>query len=219
MKDLQVILHAMVRIQNIIFDLGGVIINLDPSRTRNAFAALGASDFDALYSFKKQNNTFDLFDKGLISDAAFRSEMRKHIFNEVADEQIDRAWNAMLLDVPEEKIQLLKQLKAKYRTFLLSNTNRIHVKCFSAELERVHGSKDFTPWMERCYYSCEIGMRKPDAEIFLFVLNENNLRAEETLFIDDSPQHIAGAKKCGLQTLHYTPGESLQKLLNDSGIG
>lgn len=208
----------MVRIQNIIFDLGGVIINLDPSRTRTAFSALGASDFDALYTFKKQNDTFDLFDKGLLSDAAFRNEMRKHIFNNVSDEQIDSAWNAMLLDVPEEKIQLLKLMKKKYRTFLLSNTNRIHVECFSAELERVYGSKDFSPWMERCYYSCELGMRKPDAEIFQFVLKENNLRAEETLFIDDSPQHIAGAKSCGLHTLHYTPGDSLQELLKGMGI-
>lgn len=208
----------MSRIRNIIFDLGGVIINLDPARTRNAFTALGASNFEALYSFSQQNGVFDLLDKGLISNASFRDEMRKHITVDVSDQQIDDAWNAMLLDVPEEKIQLLKQLQPRYRTFLLSNTNRIHVDYFSKELLRVHGSKDFSPWMERCYYSCDIGMRKPDAEIFQFVLNDNNLLAEETLFIDDSPQHITGAASCNIKTLHYTPGSCLSDALCNRGL-
>lgn len=205
----------MNRIKNIIFDLGGVIINLDPARTRTAFTQLGLKNFDALYSFAQQSGTFDLFDKGLLTNADFRNEMRKHINNDVTDTQIDTAWNAMLLDVPAEKIELLKYLKSRYRTFLLSNTNRIHVDCFSAELGRVHGSKDFSPWMERCYYSCEIGMRKPDEEIFRYVLHENNLSPEETLFIDDSPQHIAGASSCGIETLHFTPGSSLSDALSN----
>jgi putative hydrolase of the HAD superfamily len=144
--------------------------------------------------------------------------MRKHITNEVTDAQIDAAWNAMLLDVPAEKIELLRHMKSRYRTFLLSNTNRIHVECFSAELERVYGSKDFSPWMARCYYSCEIGMRKPNEEIFRFVLDENNLVAEETLFIDDSPQHISGAAACGIETLHFTPGKSLTDALRSRGL-
>jgi putative hydrolase of the HAD superfamily len=208
----------MNHIKNIIFDLGGVIINLDPARTRNAFTQLGFRNFDALYSFAQQSGTFDLFDKGLMSNTEFRSEMRKYISTEVTDVEIDAAWNAMLLDVPAEKIELLQHLKSRYRTFLLSNTNRIHVECFSAELERVHGSKDFSPWMERCYYSCDIGMRKPDEEIFRFVLQENNLVAEETLFIDDSIQHISGANRCGLETLHFIPGESLQARLENIGV-
>lgn len=208
----------MNRIKNVIFDLGGVIINLDPARTRNAFTQLGLKNFDALYSFAQQSGVFDLFDKGFLSNADFRNEMRKHISSEVTDAQIDTAWNAMLLDVPSEKIELLRHMKSRYRTFLLSNTNRIHVECFSAELARVHGSKDFSPWMERCYYSCEIGMRKPDEEIFRFVLNENNLVPEETLFIDDSPQHISGANTCGIRTLHFIQGESLQSRLEDIGI-
>jgi len=208
----------MNRIKNIIFDLGGVIINLDPARTRSAFTQLGLTNFDALYSFAQQSGVFDLFDKGLLSNADFRNEMRKHIGNEVTDSQIDTAWNAMLLDVPSEKIELLRHMKSRYRTFLLSNTNRIHVECFSAELERVHGSIDFSPWMECCYYSCEIGMRKPDEEIFRFVLNENNLLAEETLFIDDSPQHIKGAAKCNIETLHFTPGNSLPDALRIRGL-
>ncbi len=208
----------MNRIKNIVFDLGGVIINLDPARTRTAFTQLGLNNFDALYSFAQQSGTFDLFDKGLLTNADFRKELRKHISNDVTDIQIDTAWNAMLLDVPAEKIELLKFLKSRYRTFLLSNTNRIHVDCFSAELARVHGSKDFSPWMERCYYSCEIGMRKPDEEIFRFVLQENNLSAEETLFIDDSPQHIDGAAKCNIETLHFTPGNSLSDALLSRGL-
>lgn len=216
--DLHVNLDSMTSIKNIIFDLGGVIINLDPDRTKQSFRELGVENFDSIYSFSQQSGLFDRFDKGEIENGEFRDEIRKHIPRSVTDQEIDSAWNAMLLDVPREKIELLKQLKPNYRTFLLSNTNRIHVKCFSAELMRVHGSPDFSTWMERCYYSCDIGMRKPDAEIFEFVLQQNNLKRDETLFIDDSPQHITGAGKCGIATLHLTADRFLPEELALLGI-
>jgi FMN phosphatase YigB (HAD superfamily) len=204
------------QIKNIIFDLGGVIINLDMKATRDAFIALGAENFDTIYTQAGQTGIFDRFDKGEITPAEFRNELRKHIPRKVTDEEIDGAWDAMLLDVPKAKLELLSHLGKKYRLFLLSNTNVIHVKNFSAELQRVHGTPDFSPYFEKWYYSCNIGMRKPDAEIFEFVLNENHLKAEETLFIDDSVQHIQGASLLGIQTLllgkHADLAEELTRL-------
>lgn len=208
----------MAGIKNIILDLGGVIINLDYGATRSAFIGLGMSDFDNVYSQAQQSGFFDAFDKGAISPDEFRNEIRKHIPHTVTNEEIDHAWNAMLLDVPAGKIELLSKLKEKYNTFLLSNTNVIHVQSFSAELQRVHGTPDFTPYFKKWYYSCSIGMRKPDAEIFHFVLNENSLTAEETLFIDDSIQHIHGAEKIGIRTAFLEKGKSLGQLLASVGV-
>lgn len=208
----------MAVIKNIIFDLGGVIIRLALERTRDAFVKLGAIDFDSIYSQTAQSGIFDLFDKGKITPGEFRSELRKHIPQTTTDAEIDEAWNAMLMDVPKEKLELLSQLKPKYRLFLLSNTNVIHVKSFSAELLRVHGTADFAPFFEKWYYSCNIGMRKPDAEIFEFVLRENNLKAEETLFIDDSAQHIVGAAACRINTGFLGKGMKLEDLLRQSGV-
>lgn len=208
----------MSGIKNIIFDLGGVIINLDYNRTRNAFIELGLTGFDAIYSQAQQGGFFDSFDTGRLSPEEFRTEIRKHLKQEISDNQIDHAWDAMLLDVPSEKLQLLSRLKTKYRTFLLSNTNVIHVNNFSNYLQRTYGHSDFTPYFEKWYYSCNIGMRKPDAEIFEFVLNENGLRAEETFFIDDSIQHIEGATRCGLQTIHHQQSESLESTLRMRGL-
>lgn len=208
----------MQEIKNIVFDLGGVIINLDMLATHNAFIALGVADFDSIYSQANQSGIFDGFDKGKISPEEFRNELRKHIPRDVSDPEIDAAWDAMLLDVPKEKLDLLTQLGKKYRLFLLSNTNVIHVKNFSAALQRVYGTPDFSPYFEKWYYSCNIGMRKPDAEIFEFVLNDNNLKAEETLFIDDSIQHIRGAGKLGIQTLFLDKNSKFDEALNKIGV-
>jgi putative hydrolase of the HAD superfamily len=205
-------------IKNIIFDLGGVIINLDYNKTKNAFVALGLSNFDTIYSQSQQNGFFDAFDKGQLSPEEFRAEIRKHLSVDKSNDEIDAAWDAMLLDVPKEKLDLLNSLKKTYRTYLLSNTNTIHVKNFSAALKKIYRVSDFSGYFEKCYYSCDIGMRKPDSEIFEFVLNENGLRAEETLFIDDSIQHIEGATRCGLQTIHHQQSESLESALRMRGL-
>lgn len=206
------------QIRNIIFDLGGVIINLSYQRTREAFIALGVKDFDSIYSKAQQSGFFDAFDKGEITPSQFRNEIRKHVVHEITDAEIDAAWDAMLLDIPKEKLELLRLLQKKYRTFLLSNTNEIHIANFSAYLERSYGTPDFTPYFEKWYYSCRIGLRKPDAAAFRFVLQENNLRAEETLFIDDSEQHIRGARQLGMQTLFFDQNASLSDELRTAGI-
>ncbi|MBI4930958.1 MAG: HAD family phosphatase [Bacteroidetes bacterium] len=199
-------------IKNIIFDFGGVILNIDYKLTEDAFAKLGVKDFDRIYSQTTQKELFDVFEKGLITPADFRKEIRKFIYNDVSDSQIDKAWNSMLLDLPAERVQLLDKLKTKYRTFLLSNTNQIHCDTFSGYMQKQLGRDIFSGAFEKTYFSHKINMRKPDVEIFEFVLKENNLRKEETLFIDDSIQHIEGAKKMGLNTVFLEKGKTILDL-------
>ncbi|HLG02948.1 MAG TPA: HAD family phosphatase [Bacteroidia bacterium] len=198
-------------IRNIIFDLGGVIINLDTSATMHAFQSLGMKDFGALYTQSKQAALFDDFDRGKISAGDFRNALRQHLPPETTDAAIDAAWNAMLADIPVARLQLLENLKTKYRIFLLSNTNEIHVTAFSAYLQRQFGFADFSRYFEGGYYSCRIGKRKPDADAFLHVIMEHKLNPTQTLFIDDSRQHVEGALRAGLKAaqLKIEGGEEL----------
>lgn len=196
-------------IKNIIFDLGGVLLNLDPSATQKAFEALGLVDFEKQYSTIRQTGCFDDFDCGRISEQEFRNHLKKFLPSTVDDKAIDAAWNAMLLDLPKERLELLQSLGKKYRLFLLSNTNEIHVTAFSAYLQKEFGFADFSDYFERWYYSCRIGKRKPDVEIFQFVLDENGLKAEETFFIDDAPQHVEGARKAGIKSFLLPAGKDI----------
>jgi putative hydrolase of the HAD superfamily len=184
--------------KNIIFDLGGVIVNIDYSLTTTAFSKLGLQDFDTLFSQAKQSQLFDLYEKGLISSPDFRMEMKKYLGNHPDDAAIDYAWNAMLLDVPAQRLQLLEKTKSTHRTFLLSNTNDIHIETFNSYLQNTFGIAHLSGHFEKLYLSYKVGMRKPDKEIFEMLLSENNLQAQETLFIDDSVQHVESAKKLGI---------------------
>ena len=203
-----------MKIKNIIFDLGGVIINLDYNRTANAFKELGFQHFDTIYSQKKQEHLFDDFEKGILSPEQFRSILKQHFNKPVSDLEIDQAWNAMLLDIPAEKMELLNQLQTNYRIFLLSNTNIIHVKAFTAILENAYGPNAFEKVFEKVYYSCFLKMRKPDHEIFEMVINENKLIKEETIFIDDSIHHVEGAIRSGIRGIHLANTDSLKVLIN-----
>lgn len=202
-------------IRNIILDLGGVIINLDMEATAKAFRALGMTDFDRHFTQAKQTGLFDEFDRGKISPQEFRNGLKPFLPAGTSDNAIDKAWNAMLLDVPAYRLEALQKLKGKYRTFLLSNTNEIHVEAFSASLRQAYGFSDFSDYFERWYYSCRMGKRKPDAEIFRQVLTENGLNAEETLFIDDSIQHVEGARKTGIHAGWLQPGQEFSLMLEN----
>lgn len=186
--------------KNIIFDFGGVIINIDYTLSTAAFRQLGLPNFDELFSKAKQSNLFDLYEKGQISSDDFRQQLKHYLSSSISDADLDASWNAMLLNLPTERLELLKRLKTTHRTFLLSNTNEIHIDTIYADLKNNMGIDNFEDYFEKAYLSYKVNMRKPDAEIFELVLNENKLKPEETLFIDDSPQHIETAKKLGIHT-------------------
>ena len=189
-------------IKNIIFDLGGVILDIDYNLTVKAFEGIGIPNFKEQYSKMSQSNLFDNIETGKISPEEFRNLIRKVAKKEFSDTQIDTAWNALILHLPQHRIELLKKLGTEYRIFLLSNTNKIHYDDYSVIIKRENGIEGLEPLFEKTYLSHEMGLRKPDPEIFQAVLNENNLVPKETLFIDDSPQHITSAKTLGIVAYH-----------------
>ncbi len=199
-------------IKHLIFDFGGVIINIDYYALVGAFKGLGIQNFDALFSQAKQTNLFDDYEKGLISDENFISEIKKISGLNVSNEQIIDAWNAILLDLPKERLDLIKDLKTKYNTFLLSNTNDLHIKSFEADIDKTIGLDYFYSSFNKIYYSSQIKMRKPDTEIFQFVLDSHQLNPAETIFIDDSIQHVEGAKAVGLNAVWLAPGVEIFEL-------
>ena len=206
-------------IKNIIFDLGGVIENLDITLTIRAFKDLGVNDFDSLYTQAKQINLFDKWDRGEIDSAEFRDGIRTITGLPLKDEQIDDAWNAMLLSTPYSRLQLLERVKSRYQTFLLSNTNIIHIDIFNKRMFEDHGVNNFARYFERIYLSYEVGMRKPEKGIFELVLNYNTLLPQETLFIDDTKHHIQSASDLGIKTYFFKPGEEkLEYLFDENGI-
>lgn len=188
-------------IKNIIFDLGGVLLNIDYNLTVKAFNDLGIKDFDQIFSQAKQDLLFDNYECGKINSEEFIKEITKRCNNSIDSESIKSAWNALLLDLPIERLQLLEDLKKRFRIFLLSNTNDIHRVAYSNYFEKTFGFSDLSLYFEKQYLSFEIGMRKPNKEIFNFVLSENNLIPSETVFIDDSIQHVQGASEVGIKAI------------------
>ncbi len=186
--------------KNIIFDLGGVILNIDYNLTSKAFEQLGLPNFNQLFAQAQQDKTFDLYEKGLITSQEFRDTLTNVIKKQVSNAIIDEAWNTMLLDLPPARLELLKKMKQTHRTFLLSNTNDIHIQWFNNYLQQQFGIPNLSAHFEHAYLSYEINLRKPDAAIFNYVLHTNKLEPSETLFIDDSIQHIEAAKNLGIQT-------------------
>ncbi len=201
---------AAKNIKTLIFDLGGVIINLDPHASLKALEALVDLTAESMPQ-DLEHEIFLQYERGEIDDAAFRKAVGKIYRFEahVTDEHTDEAWNKMLLDIPRERIDLLRTLRKKYPLYLLSNTNFIHIEKVNQILEEQTGVKKLNDLFDKVYYSFEMNMRKPDLEIFEFVLKENNLDPEETLFIDDNIHNIEGAAKLNIQTLHVTSPDTL----------
>ena len=203
----------MKNIKSIIFDLGVVLLNIDYQKTIIEFDKLGISKASEFYSKKIQNNIFNLLECGKISEKSFVKKIQL-ICKNASKKQILFAWNALLLDLPQKRVELLKNLKRKYPIYLLSNTNSIHI----SEFRRQIGEElyiEFYNIFNKVYYSHEIGYRKPNAEAFKIILEENNLKPNEVLFIDDSPQHIEGAKRLGIQSHHLQDNEKITTLFPD----
>ncbi len=191
-----------VGIKNIIFDLGGVIINLSVEKTHAAFAALSGLPLEEIKTRVHQGAFFHEYEKGLISDQEFRSHLRQSLNVQVADTQLDAAWNAMLLDIPIERIHLLERLKPAYKIFLLSNTNNIHLQCFNRIVNQLTGNTSIDHYFHKAYYSHLLKMSKPDVAIYQHVLAKQNLLPHETIFLDDNKDNLLGANKAGIQTFH-----------------
>ncbi|MEO6830725.1 MAG: HAD family hydrolase, partial [Chitinophagaceae bacterium] len=157
-------------IRHIILDLGGVLLNLDYDATVKAFEALGIADFKQRFSQLSQSDFFDKWEKGQLTKEEFFAGMRGVAEVPITDTQIAGAWNAMLLDFPLRRLQILQQLQLHFDLFLLSNTNEIHLEAFNEILKNTVGIPSLAHFFDKVYYSHQVGMRKPDAEIFLKIL-------------------------------------------------
>ena len=201
-------------IRNIIFDYGGVIVDLDFNRPHVELEKYGVVNSHEIFSQLRQRELFDELDKGKVSESDFRNAIREQTGIPLTDEQIDLAWNSMLLGVREEKIKTLTSLISSYKTFLLSNTNFIHLKAITKHLLRTYGRVNLDSLFDKVYYSCSLGMRKPEAAIYQKVIDDNSLKPSQTLYIDDTPQHVEGAAGAGLIAVLYDPAESLDRFLH-----
>lgn len=209
------------KIKNIIFDYGNVIFEIDFKRAQNALLQLGIANIQDFFAHKAHNEIFNDFETAAITPAEFRNKIRAAAGNQsLTDRQIDDAWNSLLIGVPSIAVHdTLLKVKEKYRTFLLSNNNQIHYDWIVDYLKREFNVADNNHLFEKAYYSQQMMLRKPNVEIFERVLAENNLKPEETLFIDDSPQHIAGAKLAGVHTLLMNRHpKDLEQFLTENGV-
>lgn len=203
----------MKNIKALIFDLGAVILNIDYQKTIKEFQKIGIQNPASLYSKKVQTNLFNQLEIGKISEEEFLKEMKKKTTNSDVS-QIKNAWNAMLLDLPKKRISLIATLKNKYQIYLLSNTNNIHINALKKKIGKKRYN-EFYNLFDKIYYSYEIGLRKPDKNAFLLILKAHKLNPKNVLFIDDSPQHIIGAKNIGINTHHLKAHEDIITLFPD----
>lgn len=197
-------------IKHIIFDLGGVLLNIDYGLTEKAFMDAGIINFADMYTQLSQSDLFDRFETGMIDRTEFIDSLKQLCPVPITEEKIVECWNAMLLDFPLRRLQLLQQLRLYYDLILLSNTNEIHEEAFNNILMSSRGMPSMAVFFDKIYFSHRIGLRKPGKEVFERILNDNGFKAEHTLFIDDSPQHIATAKELGIQTIHLEKGMTIE---------
>ncbi|MBI2257964.1 MAG: HAD-IA family hydrolase [Flavobacteriia bacterium] len=207
--DKQTFDHA----EAILFDLGGVILNIDYNKTAEEFKNLGLTQFDELYSQAKQEGLFDELEMGKINGQTFVQHIKKLSPSQVNEFQIIHAWNAMLLDLPKENLAFLSQINKKKRSFLFSNTNEIHLLEFNKKIKENHSVPNLNSFFEKTYYSHIFGHRKPNPDGFIAICKENKLEFDKLIFIDDSIQHIESAKKLGINAFLFEKTDKLTSII------
>ena len=202
----------MQSVKNIIFDLGGIFLNINYQLTEQAFKELGIPDFTNMFSQHHSNELFELLETGKLTPDDFYNIFRKESGTNLSNEQIKSAWNALLLDFPAERIHWLENIKEQYNVYLFSNTNQIHYDQFMEDFSAAYPDKDFNSYFIKAYYSQTLGLRKPYVASYQKIIQEQNLVAAETLFIDDTVKNIEGARQAGLQTIHLVAPQTVLDL-------
>jgi glucose-1-phosphatase len=189
-------------IKNIIFDLGGVILDLDVPRTLESFSKLSGIGVERVRSVFTSASGFEEYEKGLLTDAQFRDFVRDVYEVRAKDDQIDACWNAMLCGFPVQKLELLDRLKEQYNVVLLSNTNNIHHHYINHTLmPAVKKGKVLEDYFHKVYYSHRMLKRKPEPEIYQQVLDECNFIPAQTVLLDDNQSNVAGARMVGIHSV------------------
>lgn len=200
-------------IRNIIYDFGGVVLDIDPELTLKELEKQGYKNTAVFNSPEFQQDVLDKFERGILTPEGFRQQVREALQANISNQQIDDAWNALLLDIPKERIAVIEAARKNYKTFLLSNSNEIHYDVYVRDLQLRFGYREFDLLFDKAYFSFDLHLSKPNPEIFEFVLNQHRLLPEETLFIDDTFMHIEAARKIGLKTYHLQKPERLRDII------
>lgn len=201
-------------IKNLLFDLGGVIMDIRRLNCVASFERLGMKDADSFLGEYSQKGPFLQLEEGLINETQFRDAVREYIDGEVSDEQIDKAFCDFLVGIPAYRLEQLRQLKKQYGIYMLSNTNPIMWHSRIAEEFRQEGMER-EDYFDGIVTSFEARSIKPDAKIFHTVVEKLGIKPEETLFLDDSQKNLDAALALGFRTLLVTPGSEFFELLND----
>jgi putative hydrolase of the HAD superfamily len=201
----------MKEIKAVLFDLGGVIIDVEYQKTIDAFTVLGVKNASDLYNQFDQSKLFDAFETGEVSSDYFIDQLYALVNNSINRQQIIDAWNAMIGGFPIEKLDLIQKISSKVPCYMLSNTNEIHLKKAMNALKKTP-YPDLELLFKQCYFSHLIGKRKPEVDTFSWVVDQMKIKANQMLFIDDSPQHIEGANKAGLQTIYYRSIKDIERI-------
>lgn len=205
-------------IKNIIFDFGGVIHDIRYENVGEAFARMGCPQMKDFYTKDLQSPEMDAFEKGLISPQRFRDYIRSTTGKDFTNQQVDEIVNAILVDVPRDRVELLIALRKKYRLFLFSNTNLINYECFTSRLEEKYGFDIFTRCFDKAYFSHQMHCRKPDPDGFRLILDEQQLNPSETVFVDDIEKNLQGAERTGIIGIHLAKGTVCNLFDNDGNI-
>ena len=199
-------------IKNILFDLGAVLINIDFQKVTRSFVDLGVEDFEKKYAHLSADALFEKLETGRISEQDFYDAMIGQANMGATREDIRVAWVSILQDFRVESMQFLHGLAGKYRLFLLSNTNSIHLAEMQLKVRHELGAPSLESYFERAYFSHLIKCRKPGKKAFKYVLEDAGIMAEDTIFIDDAPPNIETASEMGFRTHLLLPGERIERI-------
>ncbi len=193
-----------MEIKYIIFDLGGVLIDIDFEKTFEAYAKITGKPKETLKQSKPLAGIYLDYESGVLSDADFRNEIREKLHVDVDDKTIDNAWNALLLDFNNNAFNLIHSLKTKYSLYLLSNTNNIHFQHCNQRIVEQGLGESLKSLFNGLFLSYKIGYRKPSERIYQHVIKRLKCLPQEILFIDDLEENIKAAQELGIQTILLT---------------
>lgn len=202
----------MTEIKNIIFDLGGVLLNIDFNKSIEAFSKLGIENFEEMFSQIHADSLFKKLETGSVGEQDFYDAIKKRTRDHITATEIADAWNALILDFRTDSLHFLDQLSGKYKLYLLSNTNSIHHSYFQQILKRQTGRPSLDSYFTKAWYSQNLGLRKPGEAIYKFILEDGGLEAKESLFIDDTLPNIETAVNLGFKAHHLKRGERIEQL-------
>ena len=203
------------KIKNIIFDLGGVILDIDETIVYKELGKMGINTTELAHS-KEFIEIMSKFDTGIYTAPTFRKKCKDLLgIEKMTDQKFDSIWNAMLLDIPRERVEAIEKVKEHYRIFLMSNTNEIHYDLYVRDLQLRFGYNEFDELFDKSYFSFAEHLEKPDPRFFELILDHEGLLPEETLFIDDTAANIKVAQSLGINTYHISREELVRNLFNN----